>query len=296
MMILLIAAVLVGLAIGILSGMLGVGGGTIMVPMFRLAFGMSALASTGTSLFAIIPTSISGVVSHVRDKTCVPKVGIAMGIGGASTSALGVWLASQSPGWAVMVAAAVVIGYSAYTMCSKALKLPKASETVPKRSFPESDAVKPGVPEEKGEQPDASDSPQRAAVEWGGSELTASLLVKAALIGVVAGVASGYVGLGGGFIMVPLMLAFLHMPMKLASGTSLIGIMLLAIPGAAMQCVLGNVDYLVAGAVVCGSVPGAFVGAKLAKRVSERNLRLMFAAFLGVGAVLLVVKEAGLLG
>ena len=49
-----------GVAIGILSGLLGIGGGTVMVPIFRLAFGMSPVVSTATSLFAIIPTSISG--------------------------------------------------------------------------------------------------------------------------------------------------------------------------------------------------------------------------------------------
>ena len=42
-----------GVAIGILSGLLGIGGGTVMVPIFRLAFGMSPVVSTATSLFAI---------------------------------------------------------------------------------------------------------------------------------------------------------------------------------------------------------------------------------------------------
>ena len=55
-----------GVAIGILSGLLGIGGGTVMVPIFRLAFGMSPVVSTATSLFAIIPTSISGAASHIR--------------------------------------------------------------------------------------------------------------------------------------------------------------------------------------------------------------------------------------
>ena len=53
---------LVGVLIGVASGLLGIGGGTVMVPIFRLAFGMSATMSTATSLFAIIPTSISGAL------------------------------------------------------------------------------------------------------------------------------------------------------------------------------------------------------------------------------------------
>ena len=109
-----IAPALAGVFVGVMSGLLGVGGGTIMVPIFRLAFGMSPLASTATSLFAIIPTSISGVVAHTRAKTCVPKLGLALGVGGAVMSPVGVWLASVSPGWLVICVAAVVIGFSAF--------------------------------------------------------------------------------------------------------------------------------------------------------------------------------------
>ena len=114
-----IAPALAGVFVGVMSGLLGVGGGTIMVPIFRLAFGMSPLASTATSLFAIIPTSISGVVAHARAKTCVPKLGLALGVGGAVMSPMGVWLASVSPGWLVICVAAIVIGFSALKMFKK---------------------------------------------------------------------------------------------------------------------------------------------------------------------------------
>lgn len=260
----LIAAALVGVFIGLMSGLLGVGGGTIMVPMYRLAFGMSAIASTATSLFTIIPTSISGLITHVRNKTCIPKLGIAMGLGGACTSPVGVWLASVSPSWAIMVAAALVIGYSAFNMLQKGLKAPK------------------------GKQEASSDKPPEQLA------LSSKQLGLGFVIGVVAGVASGYIGLGGGFLMVPLMLAWIGLPMKLASGTSLIGIMLLAIPGAIEQGVLGNVDYLMGIATAIGTIPGAFIGARLVSRVPERTLRILFSILLGIGAVLLVVKEVAL--
>ena len=57
---------LIGIVIGLFSGMLGIGGGMVMVPLFRLVFGMSAVGSTATSLFTIIPTSVSGAISHAR--------------------------------------------------------------------------------------------------------------------------------------------------------------------------------------------------------------------------------------
>ena len=99
----------------------------------------------------------------------------------------------------------------------------------------------------------------------------------------IAGVASGYVGLGGGFVMVPLMVSLFHIPMKLTSGTSLIAVALLALPAAVTQTMLGNVSWLVALAVAAGSVPG------------ERTLRFIFSGFLLVGAVLLALNQTGVM-
>ena len=262
------AMALIGVAIGLMSGLLGIGGGMVMVPLFRLVFNMSAVASTATSLFTIIPTSVSGAVSHARAKTCVPKLGAALGIGGACTSWLGVWLAQISPAWLVMLAAALVIAYSGATMFRKALSTPK--------------------------QPAAKDAATTQTPEP--LEMTTKRLALAVGIGALAGVASGYVGLGGGFIMVPLMVSLLGMPMKLTSGTSLIAVMILATPATVMQCLLGNVDYLAGVAMACGSIPGAIVGAKLVTRVPERTLRFVFAAFIIVAALLLIAKEIGLFG
>lgn len=268
-----IAPALAGVFVGVMSGLLGVGGGTIMVPIFRLAFGMSPLASTATSLFAIIPTSISGVVAHARAKTCVPKLGLALGVGGAVMSPLGVWLASVSPGWLVICVAAIVIGFSAFKMFKKAVKCAPAPRAGAASAHSASPKPVPDQP-----------------------HLSRKQYLQGACIGLIAGLASGYVGVGGGFIMVPLMLAVLDIPMSLASGTSLIAIMILAIPGVIEQGLLGNIEYLAGIAIVVGSIPGALVGARLVRVVPERQLRFIFGGFLLVVAVMLMLNEFGILG
>lgn len=268
-----IAPALAGVFVGVMSGLLGVGGGTIMVPIFRLAFGMSPLASTATSLFAIIPTSISGVVAHARAKTCVPKLGLALGVGGAVMSPLGVWLASVSPGWLVICVAATVIGFSAFKMFKKAVKCAPAPRAGAASAHSASPKPVPDQP-----------------------HLSRKQYLQGACIGLIAGLASGYVGVGGGFIMVPLMLAVLDIPMSLASGTSLIAIMILAIPGVIEQGLLGNIEYLAGIAIVVGSIPGALVGARLVRVVPERQLRFIFGGFLLVAAVMLMLNEFGILG
>lgn len=318
---------LVGVLIGVASGLLGIGGGTVMVPIFRLAFGMSATMSTATSLFAIIPTSVSGAISHVKGKTCIPALGIAAGLGGACLSPVGVWLAQLSPDWLVMLAAALIIGYSAINMFKKAFKLRPAGQPAAGADAAASLSTQSsGAPE--GSRTEVCVASATARISGtgetlvdpsatGGSSAAASLtssggqaaaapsddaplsrkqLLQGVAIGLVAGLASGYVGVGGGFIMVPLMLSIIGIPMRKASGTSLIAVMILAIPGVIEQGIIGNINYLAGIAIVIGTIPGAVIGAKLVTKVPERTLRLLFGCFLIVAAVMLVLNEVGVLG
>ena len=369
-------AAALGLGIGVLSGLLGVGGGTMIVPVLKLGFGLDAISATATSLFAIVPTSLSGAVGHVRAKSCLPKLGLVMGLGGALASPAGVWLATKSPDFAIMGAAACVIAYSAFTMLSKAIakksesrpQAPANAESTPVAPPAAGASAAPAAPPAAGASaaPPAESTPAAPAAapaagasaaaaatpaavlpltlgpagevvfpthpepsQGAGSgdpamsrrcdlppsaagaasedsapapasaaafALTRKRLLQGFAICLVAGVASGYVGLGGGFLMVPLMLALMGLPMRLASGTSLIAIVILAVPGVAYQAALGNVEWLAGAAIAAGSVPSALVGARLAPRVPERTLRLAFAALLFVAAALLVLEQLGALG
>ena len=283
---LFLVSLVVGLAVGVLAGLLGIGGGMLLVPAFKLGYAMDSLMCTATSLFTIIPTSVSGAISHIRNKTCLPKLGVAAGLGGACLSPLGVWLATLSPDWAVMGAAALIIAYSSVTMFRKALKAPK----VPRGA---------GAGAADAAAKEAAAEDRAAAIERAHAEAPTIGWREAAIgaaIGLFAGLASGYVGVGGGFIMVPLMMSILHVPMKLTSGTSLIAVMILAVPGTVTQALLGNIKWITGIAVACGSIPGATLGAKLIPKVPERQLRFLFAGFLVVAAVLLVVNQLGVWG
>ena len=284
---LFLVSLVVGLAVGVLAGLLGIGGGMLLVPAFKLGYAMDSLMCTATSLFTIIPTSVSGAISHIRNKTCLPKLGVAAGLGGACLSPLGVWLATLSPDWAVMGAAALIIAYSSVTTFRKALKAPK----VPRGAT--------GAEAAHAAAKEAAAEDRAAAIERAHAEAPTIGWREAAIgaaIGLFAGLASGYVGVGGGFIMVPLMMSILHVPMKLTSGTSLIAVMILAVPGTATQALLGNINWIAGIAVACGSIPGATLGAKLIPKVPERQLRFLFAGFLVVAAVLLVVNQLGVWG
>lgn len=273
---LVISSVGIGIAVGILSGLLGIGGGTILVPIFKLLFGLPAVMSTATSLFTIIPTSLSGSITHFQKKTCIPLLGIMAGLGGACTSPLGVWLASISPEWTIMVAAALVIAYSAITMFAKAMKLRKKQRL-----------------ETHGEKNTAPAQEQNLATFLEGIAKNKLVLFGLA-IGAVAGLMSGYIGVGGGFLMVPLFMQLLNTPMKLTSGTSLIAVMILAVPGTITNAVMGNIDWVAGIFVALGAIPGAAIGSRLISRIPEFQLRLLFSAFLIIAAALLVLNQIGI--
>ena len=317
---LIMAAVslVVGLAVGVLAGLLGVGGGTLLVPIFKRGYAMDSIMCTATSLFTIIPTSVSGALSHLRNKTCIPRLGLAAGLGGAVTSPLGVWLATQSPDWAIMGAAALIIVYSATTMFRKALAAPKvpwrkkhfaaqaageqagavgdaaaaAAASVPS----DADAPSASAAAEPAPPAPARPSAPSLAAEKDAATVGPRELAIGVAIGLVAGLASGYVGVGGGFIMVPMMISIAHISMRVTSGTSLIAVMILAVPGTIAQALLGNINWIAGIAVACGSIPGAALGARLVPRVPERQLRFLFAGFLVVAALMLVVNQLGLWG
>ncbi len=119
----------------------------------------------------------------------------------------------------------------------------------------------------------------------------------AALIGVGAltGVYSGFFGLGGGFVLVPMLTRWMHTPPKRATGTSLATVAVLAIPGSIAHALLGNVDWSIAAGLTLGVIPGAAIGARLNASTPDRRLRLGFVLLLLVAAFALGASELGFL-
>ena len=290
-----VAAAIIGVAIGILSGMLGIGGGTVMVPLFRLAFGLDPLAATATSLFSIIPTSLAGLSKHLRNGTCIPRIGLICGFAGACASPLGVLAATHSPNWAVMGGTSLVIGYSSITMLRRGIAAVRAERAAA--------AVSPSKAAGAGADATASKAvgacaggvkdPEGAcsSIEAAHVAMTTRTVAAMIAIGLIAGFMGGYVGVGGGFVMVPLFISVLGISMREASGTSLVAVCILAVPGVIEQALLGNVHVSVGLAIAVGSMPGSILGASLVKRIPESALRLLFASFLLVVAIILVLNE-----
>jgi uncharacterized membrane protein YfcA len=110
-------------------------------------------------------------------------------------------------------------------------------------------------------------------------------------VGLLAGLLAGIVGVGGGFIIVPFCVAYLHFPMREAAGTSLIAILLTALPGILTHALLGHIWWLYGIALIIGTIPGAQLGAYLSTKLPERALRIAFVCLLLVAASMLLYQQ-----
>ena len=108
--------------------------------------------------------------------------------------------------------------------------------------------------------------------------------------GFASGFYAGFLGLGGGVLMVPA-LTYFGKDVKTAFGTSLVGVAAFAVPGTVLHYYLGNVDLNLAFLLAAGVIPGAYVGSAAAVRMSGRTLQLAFGLFLLVTAAYFALFE-----
>jgi uncharacterized protein len=104
-------------------------------------------------------------------------------------------------------------------------------------------------------------------------------------IGLVAGIMSGLLGVGGGIVMVPLLVLVARLRPQEAHATSLAAIVPIATVGAARFAIAGTIDYTVAALLGAGSLVGAPIGARLLARSGEASLKILFGALLVAVAI-----------
>ena len=282
-----VVVALCGVGVGILSAMFGIGGGIVMVPLIHMAFGQPAAVASGTSLFAILPTSISGMVARLHDGTIRFPVGIAVGLAGACLSPLGAVAASNLPGVYAMVLTAFFILFTAYNLFKRVWRTRPSAKAAEGTGATGAAAGATGAAA-GASQPAAAATLRRAPLQ---DATGVRLYGAAAVLGAVVGLLSGYLGLGGGFLIVPLLQFAFGFTMKQATGTSLVAVAIFAVPSFIAHAILGNVMWALGLLLIVGSVFGAKIGAAVIKRVNDRLLTALFAVLLVVAGVVLAANE-----
>ena len=296
-----------GLVVGVLSGMFGIGGGTMIVPLLNLVFGVPIAGAAATSLFVIAPTAVSGGIRHMQQKTADIRMGLLIGTAGAMTSAFGAWLSESAPSLVLVTLTAMVILYSASRMF-KPISIPKVD--APPGEGKETDGVDaidsasdigavvvtgtvgaPSANTNVAAPASGTTAPAAGTTAPAPSGLLTRQNIIAVVLGLFAGLIAGLVGVGGGFIIVPMTITLLGFSMHRAAGTSLLAIAIIAIPGIISHALLGHIWYLYGLALLVGTIPGAFLGARLAMHVPERALRLAFGVLLVFSGCMLIVNQ-----
>lgn len=255
-----VLTVVVGIATGVLSASFGVGGAVVSTPAIR-ALGVPALLAVGTTLPSIFPSAITGTARYVREQLILWRVVLITAPAGIVAAVLGSSLADDVPGEGhlLMVLTALLLGYTALRMARKPKQVGPAETVAPVRPAGNSH---PGV------------------------------LVA---VGIVAGLMSGLLGIGGGVVMVPGFTELGKLPLKTAIATSLACVAIFAIPSTVTHALNDNIDWRIALFLTIGVIPGARIGAAAAVKASDEGLRKAVAGFLGLIAVVYLVGEVAAL-
>jgi uncharacterized protein len=269
-----------GGAVGFLSGMFGVGGGFLMTPMLIFA-GVPSAVAVATGANPLIASSITGTIAQYRRRNVDIKLGLYLLAGGAAGSLLGVQIVSllRQMGQFDLVVSLLyvifmsVVGGLMFIESLRAIRKQRQGKTVTMR--------RPG---------------QRSWIHFlpfrtrfKASKLYISAIPPVAL-GVLVGLLSGVMGVGGGFIMVPILIYVLRVPTSLAIGTSLFQVIFVSAITTVLQAVWNHtVDIALALMLMAGGVLGAQAGAAAGQRLRAEQLRLLLAILvLGVGLRLMV--------
>ncbi len=263
--------VFVGLAVGILSGFVGVGGGYLMTPAL-IILGLPANFAVGTSLSWLVGNSIIGTLRHRQLGNIDMKLGSLMVAGMMCGVEVGVRLLNLTKSIGVtdvvVLSTSTVILVVVGTHTFKEVRKRKAQlDKVLKR---------------RGKLPSAMRLPPIArrlqglnvppTIHFAKSRLAVSLWVILA-IGFLTGVLAGFVGVGGGFVMVPSLIYLIGLPSFMAVGTDIFQIIFSASFGCIRHSMSGNVIIFIAFLLMLGSSVGTQFGALVTQYVRGISMR-----------------------
>lgn len=278
-------AVVGGLLIGLLLGALGGGGAILAVPVLVYLLGQTPQEATASSLVIVGVTAAISTVHHARSGTVRWVVGIGFATAGMPASLLGAALNERTDAVVVLVSFALVMLASAGAMLwrtrPRSASSPDAAERGPIASSP--DAT---------ERASTTSSPGAVSRGRRGAFPNAGLIGKVLGVGLVIGFLTGFLGVGGGFIIVPALVAVLDMPMSRAVGTSLFIMALNAGVSLLPRMSGDHLDWALVVPFTAAAVLGSLIGTSVADRLPATILTRAFAALLimiGIGVIALEV-------
>jgi hypothetical protein len=246
-----LAIFVVGLVASIFGSLVGLGGGFVIIPVLRIAFGVPPAQAAGTSLVMVLANTAAATYGYLRHRVVDLQLAVPFSIGAVPGSILGVFAVKRFTPTGFDVA----YGCSLIFLSILVLRRRSVQSRLPTdRTFAHDPRV--GV-----------------------------------LAGVGVGFFSSLFGIGGGVVMIPLLLIAARMPPHVVTATSAFVITLTAPVGVVTHALTGDVDWIFTSPLVVGGIAGGSIGPMIAKRISSPALITLLAVALICAAVGLAVRH-----
>ena len=275
-----------GAAVGFVSGMFGIGGGFLMTPLL-IFIGIAPAVAVASVASHIAASSFSGAISYWRRRAIDPALAVVLLTGGTIGTALGVWTFTQLRALGQLdlmialsyVALLTTVGGLMFWEGLRAMMRTRRGVAAPRRSH----GWIHGLP---------------LKMRFKRSKIYLSVM-PVVVVGVVIGFIGAVMGIGGGFILVPIMIYLLRVPTSTVVGTSMV-LTLVTMTFATLLHAITNhlVDVVLALILMVGGVTGAQFGARAGQKIRGEQLRLLLGLLvLAVGirfAIELVIRPEDL--
>ncbi len=255
----------IGGIVGLLSGMFGVGGGFLMTPLlFFIGIPPAVAVASGTN--QIVGSSFSGLLAHMKRKTVDFRMGTVLLAGGLVGAAAGVQVFAMlrrigQVDLMVTLFYVVFLGIVGSLMFVESLNALRKSRK--------------GVAPTRKKHNWVHALPLKMKFRASGLYIS---VIPPLLVGLLVGILSAIMGVGGGFIMVPAMIYLLGMPTKVVIGTSLFQIIFVTAFTVLMHAITNHsVDLMLAVILLIGGVVGAQVGTRIGLYLKAEQLRVLLA-------------------
>lgn len=250
--------VVIGLLAGVLGGLIGTGGCSLMLPVIHFWMGYPAPIAVGTTLFAVIFTALSGGYGHLVRRNVDVRAFLWLGMGGILGVLLGSWLFTLLSAQAALLG--LILGLIFLWPAIRMVYEGVIQQTIPKRE---------------------------------GNQITGPGWAMG-VFGFIVGIATGLAGVGGGYALVPGLIYLFGAPVYITMGTSLATMIPLAAVGGGIKLAQGFVDLATGLLLAAGTIVGAQIGAAIIKRIKPATLKLIFGLYFLYVAVKFITTFFGI--
>lgn len=268
MTVLIVVAVVAGLLIGLSLGALGGGGSILAVPVLIYGLGQTAGQATTGSLVVVGVTSLVGAVTAARTGKALIGRGIAFGLVAIGGAAAGAAASTAVPQPVLLAAFAALLVVVAAVMITRRVRAHGASNSATASGRQDVGPV---------DEPIISFRPEFSCR----CSKAAAVLATATVVGLL----TGFLGVGGGFLVVPALVLTMGLPMAYAAGTSLVVITITSASALLVRAGVGTQpDWPVVILLTAAAVVGSWAGVRAAGRIKTGTLQAAFSGLLVIVA------------